>query len=81
MDARTRALAPEHPSALDAITNVTISPSRNGEHAETAVLLRTTLAARTRAVGPDDEGTLITADHLTNALIRLGECVEAEVIK
>ena len=42
---------------------------RLGERAEAAVLLRTTLAARTDTVGPDDEGTLSTESHLTSALL------------
>ena len=44
------------------------------------VILRTTLAVRTRVLGPDDLGTLVTAGHLVNVLQRLGEYAEAEAI-
>ena len=60
---------PEHRNALISASNLARVLLRLGEHAEAAVLLRTTLAARTDTVGPDDEGTLSTESHLTSALL------------
>ena len=51
-----------------------------GEHAEAAVLLRTTLAVWTRTVGADDQCTLIVESALAGALLRLGEHTEAETL-
>ena len=48
--------------------------------ADAAALLRTTLAAWTRAFGPDDQGTLAAENHLASALNSLGECAEAEAL-
>ena len=44
------------------------------------MLLRTTLAALTCAVGPDDKGTLAIENCFVNALNRLGEYAEAEAL-
>ena len=51
-----------------------------GECAEAAVLLRTTLAAKTRTAGADDEGTLHTEGQLASVLNSLGEHAEAEAL-
>ena len=58
LDARTLALGPDHRETLACASNLAVSLARLGEHAEAAVLLRTTLAIEARTVGTDDGGTL-----------------------
>ena len=62
--------APQH---ADNRRKLVYSLVRIGECAETAVLLRTTLAAQTRTLGADDVDTLATGGFLINALHSPGE--------
>ena len=71
---------PEHPETLICAANQAAALSNLGEYAEAAVLLRTTLAARTRMLGADDEITLIIEGHLISARFHLGEYAEAEAL-
>ena len=77
LDVFTQAVGPEHSDTLVCASNLAVTSLQLGGCAEAAVLLRTTIAARTRTSRPDDRGTLTTEGYLINALYRLGRHTEA----
>ena len=71
---------PEDRETLIAALNMATMLSELRECAEAAVLLRTTIVARTRTHRTGDEGTLATQSQLVSVLGRLGEHAEAEAL-
>ena len=80
LDVYARMLGPEHRNRLTCASNMDGSLTQLGECAEAAVLFRTTLAVRPRALGVDDDRTVSTEGHFVNALFSLEGHVEAEAL-
>jgi len=80
IEARTRALGPEHPDTLDSRHRLIYALSRQSRYAEAEAEARQVLKLREKVLGPDNPDTAVSRYNLAEPLVEQGKYAEAETL-
>ena len=80
VEARTRALGPEHPNTLDTRHRLIYALSRQSKYAEAETEARQVLKLREKVLGPDNPDTVVSRYNLAEPLVEQGKYAEAETL-
>ncbi len=80
IEARTRALGPEHPDTLDSRHRLIYALSRQSKYAEAEAEARQVLKLREKVLGPDNVDTAVSRYNLAEPLVEQGKYAEAETL-
>jgi tetratricopeptide (TPR) repeat protein len=80
IEARTRALGPEHPDTLDSRHRLIYALSRQSKYAEAEAEAREVLRLREKVLGPDNPDTVVSRYNLAEPLVEQGKYAEAETL-
>ena len=80
IEARTRALGPEHPDTLDSRHRLIYALSRQSKYAEAEAEAREMLRLREKVLGPDNPDTAVSRYNLAEPLVEQGKYAEAETL-
>jgi tetratricopeptide (TPR) repeat protein len=80
IEARTRALGPEHPDTLDSRHRLIYALSRQSKYAEAEAEAREVLRLREKVLGPDNPDTAVSRYNLAEPLVEQGKYAEAETL-
>ena len=80
IEARTRALGPEHPDTLDSRHRLIYALSRQSRYAEAEAEAREVLRLRAKVLGPENPDTAVSRYNLAEPLVEQGKYAEAETL-
>ena len=80
IEARARALGPEHPDTLDSRHRLIYALSRQSKYAEAEAEAREVLRLREKVLGPDNPDTAVSRYNLAEPLVEQGKYAEAETL-
>jgi tetratricopeptide (TPR) repeat protein len=80
IEARTRALGPEHPDTLDSRHRLIYALSRQSRYAEAEAEARQVLKLREKVLGPNNPDTAVSRYNLAEPLVEQGKYPEAETL-
>jgi tetratricopeptide (TPR) repeat protein len=80
IEARARALGPEHPDTLDSRHRLIYALSRQSKYAEAEAEARQVLRLREKVLGPDNPDTAVSRYNLAEPLVEQGKYAEAEIL-
>ena len=74
-------LGEEHPDTLTSASNLALTYSQQGKHAEAEALQVAVLAVRKRVLGEEHPNTLTSANNLASTYSQQGKHAEAETLQ